>query len=628
MGASVAGFVERPGQRRLAGEVARTLGEGGVLVAEAGTGTGKTFAYAVPALLFPGRVVISTGTRTLQDQLFHRDLPRCRDALGVPSTIALLKGRSNYLCRFRLYRAVDEGLFPDPDTADALQEAAAWAATTRSGDLAEAPGTVARVAGRITTSPDGCLGQLCPSFDGCFFFEARRRAYAADVVVVNHHLLLSDWAVKDSGYGAVLPPADAFILDEAHQLPEAARAFFGRSVSARALRDVARDTRSADRREAGDVPDLPPALGALEEAVDALRRTLGGTKGSAERRAAWTAAGGAAEVALRASADALAWVEAVLEPMAVRGAELEGCHRRVTALVRDLDAFAEPPAADTLHWFETRGAGFTLYATPLEVGEGLSRRMSREAPAWVLTSATLTVDGSFAPFLQRFGLEAPRTLAIESPFDYPEQALLYVPQGMPPPNTPGYDAAVLEAAVPVLEAAPGGAFFLFTSHRALKAAAEALARRLDRPLLVQGQAGQKQLLDRFVEAGDAVLLGAASFWEGVDVRGAALSTVIIDRLPFASPGDPVTAARMEAAERAGRSSFADVSLPEAVLALKQGAGRLIRDEWDRGVLMIADPRLLSRGYGQAFRRSLPPMPLIRTIEEVAGFWRDGPSFCE
>ncbi len=620
VGRSVAGFVERSGQRHLTAEVARTLEEGGVLVAEAGTGTGKTFSYAVPALLFPGRVVLSTGTRTLQDQLFHRDLPRCRDALGCPAAIALLKGRSNYLCRYRLGAALDEGLFPTLETGAAMQRAAEWAAATDSGDMAEAPPDIIEAAGRITTTPDACLGQACPSFDECFFFAARRRAYEADVVVVNHHLLLSDWAVKDSGYGAVLPPADAFVLDEAHQLPEAARGFFGLDVSARGLRELVRDCRTADRREAGDAPDLPPAVEGVEGAVDEARSALGG----GERRAAWTG-GAETEGALRQLAAALQELERVLEPMAARGAELERCHRRAAACRRDLDAFAGPPAADTLHWFETRGGGFTLHATPLAVGEELSRRMAREAESWILTSATLTVDGSFDPFLRRFGLEEPRTLTLESPFEYREQALLYVPEGLPQPNAPGYDAAVLEAALPVVEAAPGGAFFLFTSYRALNGAAERLGRLLDRPLLVQGQAGQKQLLDRFVEAGDAVLLGTASFWEGVDVRGPALSTVIIDRLPFASPGEPVTAARMEAAERAGCSPFRDVSLPDAVLTLKQGAGRLIRDEHDRGVLMIADPRLLRSGYGKAFRRSLPPMPLGRSLDDVAGFWGAPPS---
>ncbi len=625
---AVEGFTPRAGQLRLGAAVAGALEQDEVLVAEAGTGIGKTYAYLVPALLDGRRVIISTGTRTLQDQLFHRDLPQVRAALQQgserPMRIALLKGRANYLCRYRLQRAEAEaGSLAVPEEAERLRAVAEWAQGTDSGDLAEAPAGVEAIAERITATPERCLGQGCPAYDACFFYEARRRAHEADVVVVNHHLLLADWAVKDAGYGAVLPSAEAVVLDEAHLLPDTAARFFGHTVSARAVRDLLRDTRTADQREAGDVPALPRAADAVEAAVAGLRQALGeGDQRGAWHEVAGPAGAGDAAAELRRGA---AELERVLGAIAERGPELEACHRRVRELGEGLDRFLEPEDEHEVQWFEARGRGFGLHLTPLDVGSPFRRRMAREAAAWVLVSATLAVGESFAAFRRRLGLpESVQTLQLPSPFDYANRSLLYCPTGLPMPNQAGYDGAVIERALSVIGATPGGVFLLFTSHRALRLARGRLREQLDRPLLVQGEAPQGRLLAAFAEAGNAVLLGTASFWQGVDVRGAALSAVIIDRLPFAAPGDPVTAARQRAVEDAGGSAFHEVLLPEAVLALKQGAGRLIRDEADCGVLMIADPRLIGRAYGRLFRDSLPAMPLTRDAADVHAFWEAQP----
>ena len=623
---TVPDFAPRAGQQELGGAVASTLARGGILVAEAGTGIGKTCAYLVPALLDGRRVIVSTGTRTLQDQLFHRDLPRLRGALQAetasPMRVALLKGRANYLCRFRLEQAVEEGRFSDPSDAARIRRAAEWAESTDSGDLAEAPAGTEAVAERITATPEQCLGHRCPAYDQCFFYEARRQAHEADVLVVNHHLLLADWAVKGSGYGAVLPEADALILDEAHLLPDTAARFFGQSVSARAVRDLLRDTRAADRRECGDTPELPARIDAVEDAVGHLRDAFG----PGDRRGAWQelVGAGAASVADQAAElrRALGRLEQMLEALAGRGAELEACHRRSAELGADLERFLDPGDSGEVQWYETRGKGLSLHLTPLDVGSAFRQRLEREATAWVFVSATLAVGESFAAFRGRLGLpaEGVRTLQLASPFDYPNRSLLYCPRGMPQPNMRGYDQAVIAEAKPLIEATPGGVFLLFTSHRALRLAREQLEDELDRPLLVQGDAPQAQLLERFAQEGNAVLLGTSSFWQGVDIRGAALSAVVIDRLPFGAPNDPVTAARHQAVEERGGVAFRDISLPEAVIALKQGAGRLIRDDGDRGVLMIADPRLLGKPYGRLFLDSLPAMPRVQSLEAVTRFW--------
>ena len=613
-------YAPRDEQLRMAHAVTAAIEGDESLVVEAGTGTGKTLAYLIPALLSGQRVVISTGTRTLQDQLYHRDLPLARNALERPVRTALLKGRGNYLCLYRMERTLEEGRLETAAMADGLQQLRAWAGRTRSGDLAEAPAGSAegRLQPRVTSTADNCLGQNCPLYADCFLMEARREAQEADVVVVNHHLLMADWALREGGFGEVLPSADVYILDEAHQLPETAARFFGVTISSRQLQDLVRDTRLEQQREAGDSADLAERAAAVERQSSVLRLALGdGT------RIAWAEASVAAVEAATALAASLESLTEALAPQAARGRGLENCHKRSDELYSSLRGFlAKEDDTRDVAWVETRGQGFALRLTPLDVAEHFRRSRSRHGQSWVLTSATLSVNGSFEHFQRRLGVESAQTLQLDSPFDYASNTLLYLPASLPEPRDPGFNEAYLRAVEPVLEASEGRAFMLFTSHRALQQAAEWLRRRGWSSLLVQGDAAPKQLLERFRETTGAILLGTQSFWEGVDVRGPALSCVMIDRLPFASPGDPVLQARAAWLRDQGRNPFGEYQLPEAIIGLRQGVGRLIRDAADRGVLVLGDNRIVSKPYGRLFRSSLPPMPLVRDIDAVTGFFAD------
>ncbi len=613
------GFAPRAPQQAMAAAVAHALDENGRLVVEAGTGTGKTFAYLVPALLSGGKVIISTGTKNLQDQLFHRDLPVVREVLGMPLRAALLKGRANYLCAHRLGLAELDGRARSRAQEAELLRIRDWAGRTRSGDIAEVvdvpeDSTVWSV---VTSTVENCLGQDCTHLADCHVMKARRAAQEADVVVINHHLLFADMALKEEGFGELLPGANAFILDEAHQLPDVASDFFGLSVGGRQLLDLAYDATAEQLREAGDMEDIPRAGECLEKAVLDLRQALGPEL----RRAAWHEVAGKPEVAAACQAvqEGLLALEKALEPAAQRGKGLEVCLRRAQDLLERFARVAQSPAEGEVRWFETYTRSFTLNLTPMEIAETFRGHMGRYKSAWVFTSATLAVGGSFRHFTDRLGLQETETLQLESPFDYACNALLYIPTAMPDPNDREYTATVVEAALPVIRASRGRAFLLFTSHRALKEAAALLQGRLEYELLIQGSAPRRELLDRFRTNGNAVLLGAASFWEGVDVRGPALSCVIIDRLPFASPGDPVLQARIEALRVRGGNPFMEHQLPNAVIALKQGVGRLIRDVNDRGVMMLCDPRVFSKPYGRVFLDSLPPMRRTRRLEDVRAF---------
>lgn len=617
---AIPGFQPREEQQLLAEAVQEAIDNGTALIAEAGTGIGKTYAYLLPVLLSGRRVIISTGTRTLQDQLYHKDLPVVRKALDLPVRTSLLKGRSNYLCLYRLEHAEVDTRFDRPQTGAELQRIRQWAATTRSGDIAELSNVPADrpVWIRATSTVDNCLGQDCPRFGECYLMEARRRAQEADVVVVNHHLLMADMALKEAGHGEVLPGADAYILDEAHQLPDVAAQFFGLSLSSRQFLDLVRDTTAEYLREAGDQPEVPEAVDALRKAVLDFRLAMG----QRPQRAAWTTVAevGAVQEGLRALEETLHHLIQVLEPMVPRGKGLESCHRRAGELRENLDAFQRGDAEDSAQWFETHSQAFLLRLTPLDVGKQFQGQMQRHPGTWVFTSATLSVNRDFGHFRQRMGLsEDASMLQLESPFDYGNNALLFVPSGLPDPNAPAYNTAFLEQAVEVIKASRGRAFLLFTSYRALNEAADWLRERMDYPLLVQGEASQHALLDAFRSSGNAVLLGTASFWEGVDVKGEALSVVCIDRLPFASPADPVTEARIAHLRRNSGNPFRDYQLPQAVITLRQGVGRLIRDHADYGVLMIGDPRMLNRSYGRQFLNSLPPMGRTRDLSVVRAF---------
>jgi ATP-dependent DNA helicase DinG len=614
------GFVPRTCQQELSERVERAISHKEIFIAESGTGTGKTFAYLVPALLSGRRVLISTGTKNLQDQLYNRDLPLVRRAVGAAVTAALLKGRANYLCLYRLELAELEGRFRSREQPAELARIRSWAGMTRSGDIAEVSGVPEQsdVWPLVTSTVDNCLGVKCPRYDDCFVNRARREALSADVLVVNHHLFFADLVLREDGFGQLLPGADAVIFDEAHQLPEVASNFFGISVGGQQLIALARDCVTEELREGSAVADLMPAAERLEKLVADLRLSFGADP----RRAAWSAVAGQSAVAasLEALVEGLTRVSALLELAAPAGDGLASCWRRAADLSERLAVFSERPPPDYVQWFETTARSFILKLTPMDTGAPFREHVGGADKAWVFTSATLTINRSFSHFQSLLGLEEAETGLWDSPFDFARQALLYVPQAMPRPMDPEYTRRVVERALPVLQASGGRAFLLFTSHRALREAADLLAARTDFPLLIQGQAPRSRLLTRFRETDGAVLLGTASFWEGVDVRGEALSCVIIDKLPFAAPTDPVLQARAAAMEEAGRNPFMEYQLPSAVITLKQGVGRLIRDVSDRGVLMICDPRLLSRGYGKVFLNSLPPMPLVRDVAAVEEFF--------
>jgi ATP-dependent DNA helicase DinG len=619
------GFVVRSQQQDMAEAVSRALEQSATLIIEAGTGTGKTFAYLVPAVLSGLRVIVSTGTKNLQDQLFYRDLPVVRRALGVTSRAALLKGRSNYLCLYRMERLMTgDAVTMSRRQADVLHQVQAWLGRTRAGDLDEltAMGEDAPLRHLITSTADNCLGQSCPRFSDCYIVKARRAAQEADLVVVNHHLLFADMALKEDGLGDVLPGADAFIVDEAHQVPDVATQFFGASLGSRQLMELAHDTRVEGVREAADMAGLREAADVLETRCRDLVLAFAGPP----RRMTWDEA-----VRPTAVSDGLIYLRAALEELqthlnaaAPRGKGLENCRRRGGELAARLTELCEPVIPEAVHWVEVNKGSFRLCLTPLGIADKFASRLEQQPAAWIFTSATLAVEEDFHYFADRLGLGHAETRRWESPFDFQRNALLYLPEAMPLPDAPEYTRAVVETAVPVIEASRGRAFLLFTSHRALQQAAALLRDTIEYPLLIQGTAPRGILLDRFRAAGDAVLLGTHSFWEGVDVRGPALSCVIIDKLPFASPDDPVLRARIQLLRERGENAFADYQLPNAVIALKQGFGRLIRGDEDKGLVMLCDPRLLSKPYGKVFLNSLPAMPRTRSLAEACDYLKSVP----
>jgi ATP-dependent DNA helicase DinG len=619
LASAIEGFTPRAVQQEMAAAIEATIADGGELVVEAGTGTGKTFAYLVPAIQSGQRVIISTGTKALQDQLFHRDLPRVHRALGVPVKTALLKGRANYVCWYRLDKAKREGQFPTRAMVAELNVVLNFAAATRSGDLGECEGLSedALILPRVTSTTDNCLGSECAFFNDCFVVKARRAAQEADLVVVNHHLLFADLAIRREGFGEILPGANLFVVDEAHQLPDLAGQFFGESLGTRQLVDLAQDA----LREAGDVAGARASLvriaPAIEDQVKKLRLALYGEAA----RGSWPPLRDKTAVrdAIDLVAAALDELTAALDLLAEGSEGLAACAERAGVFVQQLSLWRDPEPQGHVLWYETSEKHLTVTATPLDASQPLREFRERLKAAWVFTSATLTVAGKFGHYLAQMGLEQPRTLALPSPFDYAHQGLMYLPKGLPAPNSPEHTAALVKLAMPVLEASDGRAFLLFTTHRALKQAAELLAHSRF-PLFVQGTAPRSTLLEGFRASGNGVLLGAASFWEGVDVRGDALSVVVIDKLPFAPPDDPVLDARIRSVREQGGNPFAQLQIPQAAIALKQGAGRLIRDIHDRGVLMFGDPRLVTQGYGRTFIDSLPPMPRTRELADVQAFF--------
>jgi ATP-dependent DNA helicase DinG len=619
------GYRLRAQQLEMAQAIQDAIHANRVLVAEAGTGTGKTFAYLVPALLSGGKVIISTGTKTLQDQLFNRDLPAVRDALQAPVTVAILKGRANYVCHYHLKRAVNEGRFMSRDDARYVHLIQRFSETSQSGDkseLADVPEN-ATVWPAVTSTRDNCLGSECPDYKECFVMEARKKALAAEVVVVNHHLFFADVMLRDEGVAELLPAANTVIFDEAHQLPETAGLFFGEDLTTSYLMDLARDAHGEYLTEAKDCVALPDHTAALEKAVKDFRLVFGleGARMPVQKALALKNFSSA----LDNVAEQLAELAKLLETQAERGPGLENCWQRAMSLALQLKNWQTGADDNLVRWVEVFSQSVVLHATPLSIAEIFNKQISGQPRAWIFTSATLAVKNDFSHYLAQMGLLEAESRRWESPFDYPSQALLYAPQGLPDPNHPDYILSVAEAALPVLKASQGRAFMLCTSLRAMREIHGWLKNAferdgLDYPLLLQGEATRSELLERFRHLGNAVLVGSQSFWEGVDVRGEALSLVIIDKLPFAPPDDPVLAARIDKLNAEGKNAFMEYQLPYAAITLKQGAGRLIRDETDRGVLMICDPRMIAKPYGRRIWQSLPPFRRTRELAEVEAFF--------
>ena len=624
LAAEVASFRPRAQQREMALAVAEAIRDNAILVVEAGTGTGKTFAYLVPALLAGGKVIISTGTKNLQDQLFQKDLPMVRDALKAPVSVALLKGRANYVCHYHLERAQSDGMFKTREDIKHLGKIKSYAKVSNSGDksgLADVPEN-APIWMQVTSTRDNCLGQECPNHKECFVLKARSDAMKADIVVVNHHLFFADVMLRDEGVAELLPACNTVIFDEAHQLPETASLFFGESLSTTQLLDLVRDTRIEAAASAKDFAPLPKAADELDKAARDLRLVF-----KKEGRLPAIATGGFEEWpgTVKLLSEKIAQLNGLLEKQAERSEGLENCWQRAQSLAQQLAKWLAGDEPDQVRWLEVFHHSLQLNTTPLSIAEIFEKQIGGSARAWIFTSATLAVKQDFSHYQSEMGLLKAKTACWDSPFNYAEQALLYVPANLPEPNSEGYTEAVVQAALPLIEASKARAFFLFTSLRAMQRAHEILQAEFDRrgwnyPLLLQGEGSRSELLTRFRSLGNAVLLGSQSFWEGVDVRGDALSLVIIDKLPFAPPDDPVLAARIAQLNKQGRNAFMEYQLPRTIITLKQGAGRLIRDEADRGVLMVCDPRLISKHYGRRIWQSLPPMKRTRDEAEAVKFF--------
>ncbi len=617
---AVEGFRTRPQQQEMAKEVHAAIAENEVLVVEAGTGTGKTFAYLVPALLSGGKVIVSTGTKTLQDQLYTRDIPSMLKALGVNIDVALLKGRANYICPYHLERAANEGRLPSREDAAYLGIIRHYSG--KSGDKSDLPAVPedASIWPLVTSTRENCLGSDCPKYRECYVMEARKSAMQADLVVVNHHLFFADVMLKDEGVAELLPACNTVIFDEAHQLPDVASLFLGESTGTSQLIELARDARMEAMLSARDFQALPEAALKLEKAARDLRLSVL----EADSRLPFSALDRDFFKALDILRENLEALSNLLELQAERSEGLSNCRDRANELSRRMESWLKDESREYIRWVEVYSQALQLNMTPMSIAKLFSGQISARPRSWIFTSATLAVGGNFSHYLDQLGLGNAKTLCLDSPFDYPNQAMLYVPESLPEPNSREHTKAVVDAALPLIRASRGRAFLLFTSLKAMRLAHEFLkaafdSEGLDFPLLLQGEGAKNAMLERFRSLGNAVLLGSHSFWEGVDVKGEALSLVVIDKLPFAPPDDPVLSARIEKINREGGNAFMTFQLPHAVLTLKQGAGRLIRSEEDRGVLMICDPRIISKSYGKRIWRSLPPMKRTRSAVDAVEF---------
>ncbi|MCS0434256.1 ATP-dependent DNA helicase [Vibrio diabolicus] len=621
LGKAIPGFQARQPQIDMAEAVSSAIKDQTQLVVEAGTGTGKTFAYLVPALLSGKKVIISTGSKNLQEQLYHRDLPLMVNALGFYGQVALLKGRSNYLCLDRLSRQMVESHTneSDPTLLTQLVKVRAWSSETKTGDLGDCDDLPedSMIIPTITSTNDNCLGKECPSYTDCFVLKARKRAMDSDIVVVNHHLFLADLAIKETGFGELIPEADVFIFDEAHQLPDIASEYFGQSVSSRQIHDLAKDIEIAYRTEAKDMRQLQKVGDKLMQSAMDMRIVLGepGFRGN------WREAlqSGSIKRELLRLTDSLELAIDVLKIALGRSQLLDTAFERANLIKGRIDRVCDVDITGYSYWYDTSPRHFALHITPLSVADKFHEQIEIKQGAWIFTSATLAVSGDFKHFTERLGLKPTKQFSLPSPFDYQKQARLCVPRYLPESNSNGLADKLVRMLAPVIEENDGRCFFLCTSHSMMRELGEKFREVLELPVLMQGEMSKQKTLAEFMELGNALLVATGAFWEGIDVRGDALSCVIIDKLPFTAPDDPLLKARIEDCRLRGGEPFAEVQIPDAVITLKQGVGRLIRDQKDHGALIICDNRLVTRDYGGIFLGSLPPIPRTRDLDGIKAF---------
>ena len=621
LGKAIPGFQARQPQIDMAEAVSSAIKDQTQLVVEAGTGTGKTFAYLVPALLSGKKVIISTGSKNLQEQLYHRDLPLMVNALGFYGQVALLKGRSNYLCLDRLSRQMVESHTneADPTLLTQLVKVRTWSSETKTGDLGDCEDLPedSMIIPTITSTNDNCLGKECPSYTDCFVLKARKRAMDSDIVVVNHHLFLADLAIKETGFGELIPEADVFIFDEAHQLPDIASEYFGQSISSRQIQELAKDIEIAYRTEAKDMRQLQKVGDKLMQSAMDMRIVLGepGFRGN------WREALQSESIKreLVRLTDSLDLAIDVLKLALGRSQLLDTAFERANLIKGRIDRVCDVDITGYSYWYDTSPRHFALHITPLSVADKFHEQIEIKQGAWIFTSATRAVSGDFKHFTDRLGLKPKQQFSLPSPFDYEMQARLCVPRYLPEPNSPGLADKLVRMLAPVIEENDGRCFFLCTSHSMMRELGERFREVLDLPVLMQGEMSKQKTLAEFMELGNALLVATGAFWEGIDVRGDALSCVIIDKLPFTAPDDPLLKARIEDCRLRGGEPFAEVQIPDAVITLKQGVGRLIRDQKDHGALIICDNRLVTRDYGGIFLGSLPPIPRTRDLERIKTF---------
>lgn len=614
----ISGYAPRAAQLEMSLAVNNALEKNEVLIVEAGTGTGKTFAYLVPSLLSNKKIIVSTGTKNLQDQLYHRDVPLIRKALSVPINVAILKGRSNYLCLHRLNTYLHTDLSDEMNRE--INHIRSWSKTTDTGEIEHVPhmSQDTTVWPYVTSTADNCLGQDCEFFSQCFVLKARRLAQEADLLIINHHLFFADNHLRDTGFGELLPHVDGIVFDEAHQLPEIASHFLGETISSRQFTYLGKDIESQQQIDAPDMLELKWQATHLQKATKKMKDAFGyQQKGSWEKIIHKPEI----QIAIANLSQVLSALQKLLEVAAPRSRGLENCWRRACDLNQKFARLTTTDSENQIHWYEVLDFAFSIHHSPMDISAYFQTLIKSEQRTWIFTSATLSVSGNFSHFVKQLGLQDTSSIQLDSPFNFRQQALLYIPKIYSEPQDQHYTQDIVSAALPLLTLTSGKTFFLFTSHKALKEAAHLLSDKIAYPLLVQNSLPKSKLLELFYTQENAILLGTSSFWEGVDVKGSGLNCVIIDKIPFTAPDDPILKARMEFLKKRGDNPFLEYQLPQAVITLRQGAGRLIRDIHDKGILMICDPRLLNKEYGELFLKSLPAMPLTRQLETIADFFK-------